>query len=205
MIASVGKASPGMPDWWDRRSRIVISRVISGSFTRNHGRCSTTGSSQWTSPSSTRAPIAAAPNDLEMEPIWKRVCASTGSSWPSSLTPNPSAKITSSPCTTATTRPGNSQSAMDARMYSARPSRSSRAACLQAVPKPTASPASVIDRKTRRATRRPTHSPPIEHEVVVNGPRDVCGRQFAVRIGFDLRLIDAHDLHPVPCVAQAGR
>ena len=121
MIASVGKASPGMPDWWDSRSRIVISRVTSGSFTRNHGRCSTTGSSQWTIPSSTRAPIAAAPNDLETEPTWKRVWGSTGSSRPSSLTPKPSAKTTSSPCTTATASPGRSQSAMDASMKSERP------------------------------------------------------------------------------------
>ena len=36
MIVSAEKASPGIPDWWDRRSRIVISRVIPGSFTRNY-------------------------------------------------------------------------------------------------------------------------------------------------------------------------
>src|SRR3546814_15969165 len=68
---------------------MVISRVTHGSYMRNQGIWSITGSSHPILPWTTRMASAAAVIALPVEPVWKRVCASPGAVSPRLRGPQP--------------------------------------------------------------------------------------------------------------------
>ena len=99
------------------RSFTVASRVRNGSRNWNSGRCLVIGSFNASFPSSTSIAIASAVNALVVLMMPNSVCSSTAPGAPTRRTPYPLAKSTESLRTTATLRPGISQSRTPLVMY----------------------------------------------------------------------------------------
>ncbi len=97
----------------------------------NSGRYFSTGSSHCRRPSSTSIPTSVAVNALVADPMKNGVFGVTGVFFSTSATPNPLAKITSSPRTIASAAPGTCRSIRLRSISAAR--RSSRSASVGAV------------------------------------------------------------------------